>query len=136
MSRYNHQKHKDLPGNVRGVLMNQTSDRPISKGDVSEVKAPMERSFVRDIDRKILIAKSGMFRLPDEHVLTFNSIWFGLVEQIGDFSRKKNIDEITKVLLEKIMSSDVYLNETEITSREDINTRLKALEEFIKEYLD
>ncbi|PJO43910.1 hypothetical protein [Lysinibacillus xylanilyticus] len=136
MSRYNHQKHKDLPGDVRGILMNQTSDRPISQGDASEDKTPKERSCVRDIDRKILVAINGMLSLPDEHVLTFNSIWFGLVEQIGDFSRKKNIDEKTKVLLEKIMNSDVYLNETEITSRKDISDRIKALEEFTKEYLD
>lgn len=136
MSRYNHKKHKDLPGNVRGALMNQTSDKPISQGDASEVKTPKERSCVRDIDRKILVARSGLLTLPDEHVLTFNSIWFGLVEQIGDFSRKKNIDEKTKILLEKIMNSDVYLNETEITSREDIRDRLRVLEEFTKEYLD
>ncbi|MGM9944778.1 MAG: hypothetical protein ACI33M_07540 [Lysinibacillus sp.] len=135
MSRYNHPKHGSLPDNVRGILMNQTSDRAVPPSEPSEVQPLKERSRIRDIDRKILVARRGLLSLPDEHVLTFNSIWFGLVEQIGDFSRKKNNDEKTKDFLERIMNSDVYLDESDITSREDIHNRLKTLEEIIKEYL-
>lgn len=139
LSKYNHLKHKDLPGHVRGILQNQTSDRP-NKADNTDNKnadkIQRKWSVVKNLDRKIHIATNSMLSLPNEHVQTFNSIWFGLVEYIEDCTRRKNLDEISKTLLEKLVNSQVYSDDSEITSRQDISDRIGELEKIVNEFID
>lgn len=133
---YNHPKHKHLPGHVRGILMNQKEGKVNNTIDQKENKELKEKSYVRQIDRRVSIAMSGAMSLPDTHLKDFNNIWFSLIETIDDISRKENLDVKTLDLLKEVFISEVYLNENEIKSRKDFASRLGAISKIVDKYID
>lgn len=133
---YNHPKHKHLPDKVRGILMNQKEGQVNKRTNQNEEKELKEKSFVREINRKISIAMNGVMGLPDTHLKDFNNIWFSLTEKIADFSRKEELDDKTVSLLNEMLISEVFVKEDEIASKQDICGRLEEISKIVDKYVD